>query len=625
MRLRHWVLGSIFALAQGAPAQTLFGNDYNERRSRAYDVYDYRLELTFDVQEHAVSGTSTITLGAICCPVDSVVLDAVAMDISAVTRTDGRALPFTNSGSALTVRLDRPCAPGDTLKICVRYSCRPTKGLYFITADSAHPGRHNEFWSQGEDMDNRYWFPCYDYPNDKATSEVIATVPADYTLLSNGRLLGEKLGSGGKTRTFHWREGKVHSSYLIMVAAGPYNILRARYRDIPLEYYMYREDTAKVEATFGQTPAMLRFFETATGVPYPWEKFAQIVIDDFMWGGMENTTAVTLNTACVVDSRAELDFPSAAVIAHELAHMWWGDLVTARDWTHLWLNEGFATYFENLYTESALGEDEFEYAMFRDRQQIVGEDRASGRKPIVSQDPRPGDLYQRGGWVLHMLRGLLGDKAFYRALHAYLTKFAYACAETDELRLAFEDATGQNLDWFFKEWVFKAGMPVLELKKEYDADTGTLNVLITQVQPRDSLTGIFRFPLTLECTTARGAVTRTFWVRAEQETLRVALDGPPLMVIADKGCHLLSQTEFAKSKEEYLYQLTHAADVVDRIAAVRGLAEFIDDAPAREALEQSARADQFWAVRREALQELVKSEPARESSLLLAASHDKKS
>ena len=625
MRLRHWVLGWIFVLAQGALAQTLFENDYNERRSRTYDVFDYRLELSFDVKEHTVAGTATITLGAICGPVDSVVLDAVAMDIGAVTRSDGHTLGFSYSGRALTVTLDPPCAPGDTAKVCVRYSCRPTKGLYFISADSTQPGRHNEFWSQGEDMDNRYWFPCYDYPNDKATSEVIATVPADYTLLSNGRLLGEKLNAGGKTRTFHWREGKVHSSYLIMVAAGPYTILRGRYRDIPLEYYMYAEDTAKAQATFGQTPAMLHFFEGVTGVPYPWEKFAQIVIDDFMWGGMENTTAVTLNTTCVVDSRAELDFPGAAVIAHELAHMWWGDLVTARDWTHLWLNEGFATYFENLYTEHALGEDEFEYAMYRDRQQIVGEDRASGRKPIVSHDPRPGDLYQRGAWVLHMLRGMLGDKAFYRGLHAYLTKYAYQCAETDELRLAFEDATGQNLDYFFREWVFKAGMPVLDLRKEYDADKGVLSVVVTQVQPLDSLTGIFRFPLNLECTTARGAVTRSFWVTAQQETLRVALDGPPLMVIADKGCHLLSQVEFPKSKEEYLYQLTHARDVVDRIGAVRGLADFIDDEPVREALRQSARSDTFWAVRREALQELVKSEPARESALLLAASHDEKS
>ena len=627
MKTRLWaaILAAAMFLAGSASTQTLFGPDSSARRNREFHALHYRLELSFDHRAKKVSGNVSIRLTPLSGALDSVLLDAVAMEIRAVRLVGGRTLEFHERSPWLSIRLDRTYAFGETLAVSIDYTCSPAKGLYFIYADSGG-GRHDQIWSQGEDMDNRYWFPCYDYPNDKATSEVIGTVAADWTLLSNGRLAGELYDKKNNTRTFHWVESKPHSTYLIMVAAGRYAILRGKYRNIPLAYYMYPEDTAKAEETFGRTPAMIQFFETKTGVPYPWEKFDQIIIDDFMWGGMENTTAVTLNDGCVVDSRAALDFPSDAVVAHELAHMWFGDIVTARDWTHLWLNEGFATYCETLWMEFTKGRDEFQYEMMQASSAVRGNDRMQGRKPIVSHDSHPANLYARGAWVLHMLRSLLGDQAFWRGIHYYLTRYRFASAETDEFRLALEDATGQNLDWFFRQWVFGAGYPKLKVTKAWDDSTHLLRLTVEQDQQIDSLTGYFRFPLVVECTTDSGNATRkscrTFWVNRKEESFFMKLDGPPLMVIADKGSRVLKELQFPKTEQEHIYELTHAADVADRITAARSLPEYGTDPAMRAALAGSASSDPFWGVRASALTALAEIRNDSTAGVFLRATRD---
>ena len=627
-RLPQAILAGAIFLAIPASAQTLFRSDTSARRSREFHALHYRLELSFDHRAKSVSGNVSIRMTPLSGPLDSVLLDAADMEIRAVRVPGGRTLEFHERSPWLSIRLDRTYAFGETLAVSIDYACSPSKGLYFIYADSGG-GRHDQIWSQGEDMDNRYWFPCYDYPNDKATSEVIGTVPADWTLLSNGRLAGETFDRKKNTKTFHWVESKPHSTYLIMVAAGRYAVLRGKYRNIPLAYYMYPEDTAKAEETFGRTPAMIHFFETTTGIPYPWEKFDQIIIDDFMWGGMENTTAVTLNDACVVDARAALDFPSDPVVAHELAHMWFGDLVTARDWTHLWLNEGFATYCENLWTEFTGGEDEFQYEMIQASLAVRGSERMLGRKPIVSHDSHPANLYARGGWVLNMLRSLLGDEPFLRGLHSYLRQYQFGSAETDEFRLALEDATGQSLEWFFRQWVFGAGFPKLKVTKAWDDSTHLLCLTVEQTQQIDSLTGYFRLPLVVECTTGSGSATRTvrrtFWVQGKEESFFMKLDAPPVMVIADKGFRLLKEMVFPKSEQEYIYQLTHAADVADRITAARSLAEYGSDPGARDALAGSASTDPFWGVRESALTALAEIRNDSSADIFLRATRDPRS
>ncbi len=619
-----WILVALLCVPLSAGSQSLFRPDSSARRSRQFHVLHYRLDVSFAHREKKVSGNVAIRLTPLAPGIDSLLLDAAAMDIRGVRLTGGRSLEFRETSPRLSIRLDRRYAFGETLSVSVDYSCTPAKGLYFIYADSGG-GRHDQMWSQGEDMDNHYWFPCYDYPNDKATSEVIGTVESDWTLLSNGRLVSEQLEKNKGTRTFHWVESRPHSSYLIMVAAGTYAVIKGSSRGIPLAYYVYPEDTAKAAQSFGGTPAMIQFFESKTGVPYPWEKFDQIIIDDFMWGGMENTTAVTLNDACVVDASAALDFPSEPVVAHELAHMWFGDLVTMRDWTHLWLNEGFATYCENLWTEHDRGEDDFQYDMIQSSLAVRGNDRALGRRPIVSHDSYPANLYARGAWVLHMLRGLLGEEPFWAGIHRYLTQYRFANAETDEFRFAMEDATGQNLDWFFRQWVYGAGFPVLKVTKVWDDTSRTLMLTVTQTQQIDSLTGYFRFPLLVECTTDSGKTTRTLWVDGKEETFSLHLAAPPRMVIADKGYRLLKELQFKKTEEEYLYQLEHADGVADRITAARALPESGTDSLARNALVRAAATDPFWGVRESALTALGEFSDDSLEGVYLKATRDPRS
>jgi aminopeptidase N len=599
-----------------------FSGHEEARRSRTYDVLHYRLELGFDFQASAVHGSVGITWTPLDRPLDSLVLDAVEMKIHSVRLADGAPLAFRESSPRLVIDLNRQYAVGETLTVSVKYSCTPSKGLYFIHAFPGSVDKHNELWSQGEDMDNRYWFPCYDYPNDKATSEVIATVPDSFTLLSNGRLVEEKHDVRHRTRTFHWSQEKPHSSYLIMVAAGKYAIVRDICGKVPLMYYVPPEDLGDVTYTFGKTPSMMRFFEKWTGVPFPWEKYAQIVIDDFMWGGMENTSAVTLNTATVVDSCAALDFPSDGVIAHELAHMWWGDLVTPRDWTHLWLNEGFATYFETLFAEQDRGKDQFQYEMILAAMACRSADRTLGRKPIVSHDSYPANLYSRGAWVLHMLRQILGDDGFQRGLRFYLKRFEYSCAETEEFKLALEDATGQNLTWFFRQWVYGAGYPHLKAAATWDSASYSLQLSVEQTQQTDSLTGSFRIPLAIECTTRYGKRTRTLWIDRQHQSFSIPLEEPPLMVILDKGYHVLKELDFPRTAAEYRYQLSHAEDIADRMTAARGLGDLGYDKENCTSLAFAALHDRFYGVRESALFALGEFPPDSVRSVILVATHD---
>jgi aminopeptidase N len=595
------LIALVLPVPGGSAAQVLFAPDTSQRRSREFDVVHYALTLSFDEAAGRVRGTTAIRLTPFLGRLDSVVLDAVDLSVSGVKRGDESPLVFRNESPRLSIILDRTYAFGETLTVLIDYECVPRRGLYFIRGDSTRGRPRSQIWTQGEDMDNRFWFPCYDYPNDKATSEVIATVQENYTLLSNGRLVDVKHDRNAGTKTFHWVESLPHASYLIMVAAGEYAVRRERYGNIPLTYYVYREDSAKTDLVFSATRGMMKFFESWTGVPYPWEKFAQIILDDFMWGGMENTSAVTLNASTMVDARARLEFPSEPVVAHELAHQWWGDLVTCRDWNHLWLHEGFATYFEALYEEATKGRDEFQYQMIQASFQVRSADRDQGRRPMVSHDPRPVDLYQRGAWVLHMLRSILGDEAFQRGMRLYLRRYAYANAETDEFRLAIEDATGQNLEWFFDQWVYGEGFPQLSVDKTWEAGTRTLVLTVTQLQSPDSLRSLFRFPLQVHIVTPTEDRRTTLDVRRRAESFRIPLRENPLMVIADKGYVLLKQLTFQKSMEEYLYQLAHAEDVADRIAAAQGLAVHGDSSRACAGLVAAALGDRFWGVRQAAV------------------------
>ncbi|MBI5474695.1 MAG: HEAT repeat domain-containing protein [Ignavibacteriae bacterium] len=594
------VLGVLFIAVSSALSGRLFGSDTLSRPSRTYDVQHYRIELRLDAEKKHVSGSTTVTLVPLRSKLDSIILHAVNMDVSALKLRDGKSLRYLNDRSQLTIFFDRTYTVSDTLRVRIDYTCSPTAGMHFLSPDSTDPKRHAQIWTQGEDMDNRNWFPCWDYPNDKATSEVIATVKDSWTLVSNGKLMSVAHDRKNRTKTFHWSEGKPHVSYLVMLVAGEYKVFTEKHRNIPLEYYVYNESADDGRRSLSATPAVMQFLENATGYHYPWEKFAQVFIDDFMWGGMENTSAVTLNTSYIIDRNAALDFAADDVVAHELAHQWFGDLVTARDWTELWLNEGFANYYEALYKGSAKGKDDQQYDLMSQMAAVIATERNQGRKPLVSEGSYTTNLYSKGAMVLYMLNNILGDDDFQRWINLYLKRHAFTSVSTHDLQRSIEDATGENLDWFFEQWVRKAGHPQFDVFTQWDNASRTLSVTVRQTQTLDSLTGLFAVPVEIECTTTQGKTTKTVWLSKQEEVITMQLPEKPLMVLFDKGMKLLKSVKFEKPKEDLLFQLANAEDIANRFAAVRALREFTNDSLVYAALRQSALADPFWAVRREA-------------------------
>jgi len=492
-------------------------------------------------------------------------------------------------------------------KYQVEYSVTdPEKGLYFIQPTPEFPNKRYEVWSQGEGEDNRYWFPCYDYPNDKATTEVIITVDKKYETLSNGELLDKSQNSDG-TDTWHWSLNKPHSSYLVMLAVGNYDVIEGQYLDIPSYSYVPAGQKDIATKSFDFTPDVIKFFSEFTGYKYAWGRFSQIVVQDFIYGGMENTSAVVLTDASIYDERTPPDFTSTGLVAHELAHQWWGDVVTCKNWNEIWLNESFATYFDALYTEYKFGKDEFDYQVMRNGDGAIRADSTESRKPIYTRDGLGVNTYSKGSVVLNMLRNQLGVEKFKKALNLYITKNEFQNVTTQNLIDGVNSAMANpNFDqmppdyyWFFKEWIYKAGQPEFKAGYVYDEDTKELALTVQQVQKMDS-TSIFRTNVPVEITTAAGSQIVALNTSDESKTFKFKLASKPLCVIFNKGNAVLSKVHFSKPKEDWLYQLNNSTDAVDRITAIKGLKDFLNDEGIVKSLYDVMQNDKFWGVRNEA-------------------------
>jgi aminopeptidase N len=611
-------------------AQALFPvRDEGETRSRSYHVVHYRIEVAFDEAARKVIGKVTTTLVPFLPGLQHVVFDAEEMEFKRVSLRNGHALSYTVQPATIDILLDRPYSYRDTITLVTEYSCTPRRGLYFIQPDSAYPNTPRQIWTQGEDMDNHFWFPCYDFPNDRATSEVLATVRSSYTVLSNGVLAGVQEDPQHQLKTFHWKLSKPHASYLVMLAIGEYAVLKDSAGHPPLEYYVYRGQEEDARACFSATPDIMRFFSATTGVPFPWDKYAQALIHDFTVGGMENTSACSLlDHIAVYDARQRTDHSSTSLIAHELAHQWWGDLVTCKDWRHIWLNESFASYFDLLYHEHLLGRDEFDLSM--DEAQLAGinADKTLGRKPIVSVGSYGVNVYPRGASVLHMLRYVLGDSLFFRSLHHYLTKHQYTVVETHDLKIAVEEATGQNLYWFFDQWVYRAGHPVFDVSYTWDDTSRTVLLHIAQTQTLDSLTGIFRTPVDIEITTATGQTVHRIDLTSKDTVVALPSTARPRLVIFDRGNWLLKELHFTKSDAEWLTQLAEARNPADRYRALRQIGTMPRNELFIPAVIDRALHDPMARVRREAITMLGLMADEQDSvwttvkTAILAAAHD---
>jgi aminopeptidase N len=631
--MRSLILLFLFLLIVSIlPAQEIFSpKDPGETPNRTYDVLHYKIEIKLNAAAKSVEGKVTTTLVPLVPALKTVVFDAGDMKISSVKDAKGKELKFTSTSSNVSIELGKPRSYRDTLKVTIAYSCTPNQGLTFNNTDGAIPGKRSQIWSQGEETTNHYWFPCYDYPNDKSTSEVIGTIDAKYSFLSNGKLISVTENKKEKTKTFHWKESKPHSSYLIMIAAGEYTILRDNLGKLPLEYWVYPDDTTNGRASFKYTPAMIKFFNETIGFDYPWEKYAQIILQDH-FGGMENTSATTLSdTWAVSDARGRIDNSSTSLLAHELVHQWWGDLVTCKDFRHMWLNESFASYYDPLFHRMFLGQDEFDYTMYQDQQAGVVVDTTRGRKPIVSVESYGENVYPRGAAVLHMMRFLLGDDLYQRAVKHYITKFAFQPVETNDLKNAIEETTGQNLQWFFDQWVYKAGHPVFSVSYQWNEPGKQILLDVHQTQKMDSLTGVFRMPVDVEITTASGPVIHRIEILKKDSTYVLPAPSKPLLVIFDKGDWLIKQLRFEKSFDEWKYQAVSATSLVDRILGIQALALKQKEGDAISVFVDKMLHDPFWAVRRDAASQIslavAKSDSLRSitKAALITASRDKRS
>ncbi len=579
---------------------------------RTYDLLHVKLDLNFDDDKKSVTGTTSLTFVPLSDSSNLFAFDAVNMRINGVKLSADEPIPFTYDSTQLIVKLDRLTSPLDTITIRISYSCQPKRGLYFIASDSHYPKKPRQIWSQGQAMDNRYWFPCYDFPDDKATSEMIATVRSSYSVISNGRIVDVRNHEESHTKTVHYLQSKPHSTYLISIIAGEYVTLKEMADSIPLFYNIYPDQVSDAHRSFQHTGDMLRFFSRQIGVPYPWDKYDQTVIADFMFGGMENTSATTLTDNTIHDNRAHLDISSDNLIAHELAHQWWGDLLTCRDWPNAWLNEGFANYFTGAYTEYRLGIAEAAYSFFsagkcnaknNDRQRyknIMVYD-----KRIASTEFPDGLAYFKGGLVLRMLRHILGDSVFWKGINHYAKKFSYQTVSTEEFVQAINESVGRDLNWFFDQWLYKKGFPEFHVEARWDKEKRVLALSVKQMQTLSDSVPVFKTPVDLLIVTSKEKRHQVIEISKASEEFSFSFPEKPLMVRFDEGSWLLCTVEQARTKQELLYQLLNDEDPCGRIEVLDDLVEYVDDKDVIHAMKKTLSEDPFWGVRAEILGKLV--------------------
>lgn len=592
-------------------------------RQRTYDLRHQIIRVRFDWSRHAVVGTTTLRVAALDTPLRDVAIDGVDMTIRSVKDEGGRTLRYDYNDSTLVVHLPTAVAPGAETSVVVDYeTVRPKQGVYFI--DRVH-----DLWTQGETEATRYWVPTYDYPNDKTTWEMYITTAANEKALSNGRLAGTRDVAGGKE--WHWVLEHPASTYLMSVVTGDYTIVEDRWQDKPVNYWTYPDSVAAARRGFGKTPQAIEVFSRLTGVPYPWSKYDQSVAPDYIFGGMENVTATTqLDDGILHPAWAETEANADGLMSHELGHQWYGDLLTTETWAHIWLNEGFATFMQETFTEADKGRDASQLDRRGAQRQVIGADRRA-RRPLVYDrwvtDPFElffsGHIYPKGATVLQMLRHQLGDSTFWAAMHRYTTDHMYQPVVSADLEHAFEQETGRDFSRFFRQWVYGAGMPVFRVGATYDAGSRRLTLQARQVQPRDSMTGFFDTPVDVKVMTDAGVVRRTVQVSGETTTATIDLPAAPRAIVWDAGGWVLDITDFPRPTSMLVYQLQHDDDVMGRMEAIDVLAERTDNADAAAALAAAARGDAFWGVRSHAADALAGFEGnAAARAALLEASRD---
>ncbi|MGH9933222.1 MAG: M1 family aminopeptidase [Pyrinomonadaceae bacterium] len=617
-----------------------------------FDTRHIALDLRFDWEHELVSGTETVVFKPLLANLGKIELDAAEMVITSVKIVAGGPLKFEMDlpNQKLRIELGRPYQLSEELTLVIEYhtNAQQTKlaglvgpALRFIKPTAEDPTKPKQIWSQGETEYNHYWFPCYDHPNDFFTSEITATVEKPLSVISNGKLLDTKDNPDG-TRTFHWKIEQPHASYLTSIIVGEYVPIVSEYQGIPIITNVYPSEVKEGKVSTARLTEMVRFFSEKTGLKYPYAKYAQTIVRDF-GGGMENISATTQTDNMIHDARTELDSNTDGLQSHELAHQWFGDYVTCRDWSDIWLNESFATYFQAMWDEHKLGGDDFLYSDVKANQDAyLATWKQGNRHPIVTKNYANPDsvfdtyAYPGGGAVLHMLRQTLGEDNWWRAINYYLRKYANQPVETEQFRIAIEESTGQAMDWFFDEWLYKMGHPIFRVSQDYDLTKKLLKISVEQLQTIDSASqfpqvALFQTPVNIEIGTASGTrLERVQILPKKQQSFSLTVDSKPLLVNFDYRGTLIKELEFDKTTEDLAYQMTRDEDVLGRIWALNQLRARVTAATTSETEKQQITSelsnvvtrDKFWGVRVHAATALADLKAPSARSALIAATSD---
>jgi len=611
---------ALFCLLMAAGyAQSGHGNreqfskdSYRATPEQVFDLRHTKLAVNFDFAKRYMYGEEWVTLKPHFYDQSSLTLDAKGMLIQEV-KLNGKDLVYKYDGNKLDVTLDKKYTRNDSLTLYIKYTARPeevtqkgsaaisdAKGLYFIDPDDTDPKKPTQIWTQGETEASSCWFPTIDAPNQKTTQEIAITVPAKYVTLSNGTLVSQNANADG-TRTDNWNFPMRHAPYLFYMGIGEFSVVKDKWKDIPVDYYVEKEYEPYAKGIFGNTPEMIDFFSKMTGLDYPWPKYAQMVGRDYVSGAMENTTAVLhADNAYQNDKQLADENTWEDVIAHELFHHWFGDYVTCESWSNLTVNESFANYSEYLWREHKYGRDHADEHMLEDVKGYMNE--TNYTKDLVrfnykdKEEMFDGVSYNKGGAILHMLRHFLGNEAFNAGLKKYLNDNRLGTGEAHQLRLAFEAVSGKDLNWFFNQWYFGSGHPNLDITYTYDAAAGQVKMDVNQSQPSKA----FQMPMTVDVYNAAGKTSHQIWISKKDETFTFPSATAPLLVNADADHVLLANITENKTLENYIYQLANAPRYLDRKLALDFLFENQKEKNVQEALVKALN-DPYHGIREDIL------------------------
>lgn len=568
------------------------------------------LDLDLDIPKQRYQGNCSIRLNPVRSGIDRLTLDAVNLTIDTVQVGDD-GLRFDYDGEQLHIQLLAPTQAGERITLTIAYRVeQPQRGLYFIAPDDHYPHKPTQVWTQGEDEDSRFWFPCFDYPGQLATSEIRVRVPHPLMAISNGKLISTE--EAGDSKIYHWAQTEIHPTYLMTLAVGDFAEIRAEWRGKPVNYYVEQGKETEATLSMGKTPQMIEFFSQKFGYPYPFPKYAQVCVNDFIFGGMENTSTTLLTDRCLIDARAAIDNRSTeALVAHELAHQWFGDLVVIKHWSHAWLKEGMASYSEVMWTEREYGAEEAAYYLLGEARSYLDEDASRYRRPIVTHVYREAielydrHLYEKGACVYHMMRAELGDELFWSAIATFVNDNAHKTVETVDLLRAIEKATGRNLLFLFDQFVFRGGHPDYTVAYTWDGDSNLAKLTVTQTQSEKELFDL-KIPIGFGWLLNDSPQPQVFTIRIQEkeQSFYFPLDQKPDFVRFDVGNHTLKTVTLDYPIPELSAQLQHDPDPIARIYAAEALAKK-GGLEAVKVLAEALQQESFWGVRVEIVRNLA--------------------